>query len=74
MGAFTPPSGGVSFNFQYMSVIMLYEILDETLDRLAEFEMQNPSGIIINQRSYTSLKSQILFFKDYYLADPEDIK
>ncbi len=53
---------------------MLYEILDETLDRLAEFEMQNPNGIIIKQRSYTLLKSQILFFKDYYLADPEDIK
>jgi len=52
---------------------MLYEILDETLDRLAEFEMQDPNGIIIKQRSYTSLKSQILFFKDYYLADPEEI-
>jgi len=52
---------------------MLYEILDETLDRLAEFEMQNPNGIITKQRSYTSLKSQILFFKDYYLADPEEI-
>ena len=45
---------------------MLYEILDETLSKLDECEKQNPNEILYKQVSYTSLKSQIKFFKDFW--------
>ncbi len=48
---------------------MLNEILDETLDRLAEFEKQNPSERIIKQDLYTSLKSQIRLFQNFCVLE-----
>ena len=48
---------------------MLNEILDETLDRLTEFEKQNPNERIIKQDLYTSLKSQMKLFKDYLVLE-----
>jgi len=46
---------------------MLYEILDETLSKLAEHEKHHPDKLITKHASYASLKSQIEFFKDYWV-------
>ena len=45
---------------------MLYEILDETLAKLEEYEKTDPSNIKYKQLSYNSLKIHIRLFKDYY--------
>ncbi len=57
---------------------MLYEILDETLSKLEEYEKQNPDEIKFKQVSFNSLKSQIIFFRNLWArqisSQPEELK
>ncbi len=45
---------------------MLYEILDETLTKLEEYEKTVPTKTKYKQLSFNSLKIHIRLFKDYY--------
>ena len=45
---------------------MLYEILDETLTKLEEYEKTDQTKIKYKQVSFNSLKIHIRLFKDYY--------